>query len=78
MTYSDPTRRCVCSCAGQLPIVWGYAGPVGVATLVYMTSASDQPCSYVNHYRFSFGLDDRYEKSLKGQSAIRLYRNLSL
>ena len=26
-----------------------------------MASASDKPCSYVNHYRFSFGLDDRYD-----------------
>ena len=25
-----------------------------------MTSASDQPCEFVNHYWFSFGLDDRY------------------
>jgi hypothetical protein len=25
-----------------------------------MTSASDTPCSDVNHYWFSFGLDDRY------------------
>ena len=32
------------SCAGQLPIVWGYAGPVGVATLVFMGSATDQGC----------------------------------
>ena len=28
-----------------------------------MASASDQPCEFVNHYWFSFGLDDRYEKS---------------
>ena len=27
-----------------------------------MASASDQPCEFVNHYWFSFGLDDRYEK----------------
>jgi len=26
-----------------------------------MTSASDEPCSDVNHYWFSFGLDDRYD-----------------
>ena len=25
-----------------------------------MASASDQPCELVNHYWFSFGLDDRY------------------
>jgi hypothetical protein len=43
-----------------------------------MASASDQPCEFVNHYWFSFGLDDRYEKSLGGQSAIVLYRNLTL
>ena len=53
-------------------------GHRGCAGQVYMASASDQPCEFVNQYRFSFGLDDRYEKSLRGQSAIVLYRNLSL
>ena len=27
---------------------------------IYMASARDQGCEYVNHYRFSFGLVDRY------------------
>ena len=26
-----------------------------------MTSASDQPCEFVNHYSVSFGLDNRYD-----------------
>jgi len=26
-----------------------------------MAFASDQPCEFVNHYWFSFGLDDRYD-----------------
>jgi hypothetical protein len=37
-------------------------GHRGATGQVYMTSASDQPCEFVNHYWFSFGLDDRYEK----------------
>ncbi len=65
-------------CAHVLDSYMGMHGPVGVATLVCMGSATDQHCSNVNHYGVSFGLDNRYEKSLKGQSAIRLYRNLSL
>ena len=35
-------------------------GPQGVYGISIYASASDKPCSYVNHYRFSFGLDDRY------------------
>ena len=53
ITYSDPTRRCVCSCAGQLPIVWGYAGPVGVATLVFMGSATDQGFRFGGGFKIS-------------------------
>jgi hypothetical protein len=26
-----------------------------------MASASDQPCEFVNHYGFCFGLNDRYD-----------------
>ena len=52
-------------------------GHRGRLRYIYIASARDEGCDYGNHYPFSFGLDDRYEKSLGGQSAIRLYRNLS-
>ena len=29
-------------------------------TVIYMASASDKPCEYVNQFYVSFGLDDRY------------------
>ena len=61
MTYSDPTRRCVCAhVLGSYLLHGGMQGPWGVATLVCMGSATDQHCSNVNHYGVSFGLDERY------------------
>ena len=52
-------------------------GHRGRLRYIYMASARDEGCEYGNQLYFSFGLDGRYEKSLGGQSAIRLYRNLS-
>ena len=34
-------------------------GHRGCHRYIYMDSASDEGCGDVNHYRFSFGLDDR-------------------
>jgi hypothetical protein len=48
-------------CAHVLDSYMGMHGPVGVATLVCMGSATDQHCSNVNHYGVSFGLDDRHD-----------------
>ena len=35
-------------------------GHWGCLRYIYMASASDEGCGDVNHYRFSFGIDDRY------------------
>jgi hypothetical protein len=35
-------------------------GQTGCLRYIYIASASDEGCGDVNHYRFSFGLDDRY------------------
>ena len=34
-------------------------GHRGRLRYIYIASASDEGCGDVNHYRFSFGLDDR-------------------
>ena len=36
-------------------------GHWGRLRYIYMASDSDQGCEYVNHYRFSFGLANRYD-----------------
>ena len=35
-------------------------GQTGCLRYIYMSSARVEGCEYLNHYRFSFGLDDRY------------------
>ena len=35
-------------------------GHRGCLRYTYIAFARDQGCEYGNHYRFSFGLDDRY------------------